>query len=411
MKKRILVAIASLILAALILLLLPKPSPSQETVTTTVPGISVPTQPGSSSGTQPEDPGAVRLYCCDMQLAALFVELASEYTAETGVEVMVYTPDEDGCQATLQRLMQSEDPPTMFCVHSQNQLLAWRNTLLDLDGTAVSEALVNDGLGLRVDSKLLAIPVDVDGYGLLVNAEVLALKAAMTRNNDFGSLSALSIAVQVLANNSVKAFPAAVPTYQDAWYLLTQEDLTDARTFWDLYLDNSNKSGDPMTQFLEEKSAFYLSGTWDYDTLSGMTGTALDVMNLDILPTYSAGAMQYICSAAWCVNASARQQDMDVTLAFMEWMICAQEDAPAPVDRLGILSPFEDAAWYGNQIEKKLRGYMASEGAVIQWACSEADAQSLLSALNAYSQDRTDENWQQVLQISEQIRAEYGYSS
>ncbi len=411
MKKRILIAAASLVLAALIILLVPKSPGGPDTGT--LPGVSTPSgqQPSSQPTTQPEDPGVVRLYSCNADFLAVYRELAAEYTALTNVEVVVLAPDADGCQASLQRLMKSEEPPTVFCVHNQSQLNQWQNTLLDLEGTAFAGALANDGLGLRIDGKLLGIPMDVDGYGLLVNAEVLALKAAMTRNNDFGSFSALTIAVQVLKDNSVKAFPAAAPTMQDAWCLLTTEDLTGTRSLIDLYVANCNKEGDPMAQFAEGKSAFYLGGTWEYDALAAIPDSSLHVRDLDILPTYAAGAMQYICNSAWCVNASARQEDMDATLAFMAWLVTAGEGTAAPVDRLQTLAPFADAAWYGNELERKLRGYMETEAAVIQWDGSEVAADSLLTALTVYMQDRTDENWQQLLQTVEQIRTESGYPS
>ncbi len=404
MKKRMMIAVAIVVLAALILL----PKPSRDSGTT-VPGISLP--PEQTTSTQPENSGVVRIYSCDADHLAVLGELAAVYTAQTHVEVQVLGPDADGCQATLQRLMQKEEPPTVFCVHSQSQLKQWQNTLLDLEGTALGDALVNDSFGLRIDGKLLAVPVEVDGYGLLVNAEVLALKAAMTRNTDFGSFSALTIAVQILKDNSVKAFPAAAPTPQDAWCLLMQEDLAEVRPFIDLYLANSNKAGDPMDQFLAEKSAFYLGGTWEYEALAGDADAVLNIMNLDILPTYAAGGMQYVCHTAWCVNAGAQRQDLEATLAFMGWMVTAGEETAAPVDRLQELAPFADAAWYGNELERKLRGYMASEAAVLLWDGSAEAAAPLLVALNAYIAAQTDENWQTVVQTVTQIRTTSGYSS
>lgn len=411
MKYRILVAVASLVLAALIIMLLPSPHPSVDTTLptngpTATHGSAGPTVKPPSTGTLPENAGVVRLYSCDEDFLPVFADLAAEYTALTGVEVVVLSPEADGCQATLQRYMESEDPPTVLCVHSQSQLKAWSNTLLDLEDTALAAALCNDGLGLRLDGKLLGIPAAVEGYGLLANSEVLS---TVLSRSDIMDFSALSMWVNILKDNSIKAFPTATFSLQDAWILLMGEDLQSARAFIDLYLANGSTTGDPMTLFLDGKSAFYLGGTGDYDALAASTGTALSVGNLDILPTYSAGALQYICDTAWCVNASARQEDIDATLAFLTWMVTAPEGGAAPVDRLETLAPFTDAAWYGNWLENKLRGYMRTEAAVIQWDGGDLRTGRLLIALEAYLGESTDENWQQLCLTVEAIRAEYAY--
>ena len=411
MRKRILVAVASVVLAALILLLLPA-SPDVPDISTnpTDPTQTFPTtQPSGTTypTTQPVDPGVVRLYSCDEGVRAVFAELATEYTALTGVEVVVLSQEDDGCQATLQRYMESEDPPTVLCVHSQSQLTQWQDTLLDLDDTALAQALCNDGLGLRLDGKLLAIPAAVEGYGLLVNAELLGTKGALSRNDIF-DLSSLSTAVQILKNNSVKAFPTPAATLQDAWLLLMGEELDDARDFLDLYIANGNKSGDAREQFQSGMAAFFPGGSWEYEALATVENSDFHVRNLDILPNFTAGAMQYVCSTAWCVNASARQEDIQSTLAFLSWMVTAGEDAPAPVDRLQKLTPFADAAWYGNQLEKKLRGYMQTEAAVVQWKNAEA-GDRLLLALTDYMAENTDEKWETLRLAVDAVKAENGY--
>lgn len=413
MRKRILVAVASVVLAALILSLLPASpdAPDISTNPTNPTQTSPTTQPSGTTHptTQPIDPGVVRLYSCDEGVRAVFAELATEYTALTGVEVVVLSQEADGCQATLQRYMESEDPPTVLCVHSQSQLTQWQDTLLDLNDTALAQALCNDGLGLRLDGKLLAIPAAVEGYGLLVNAELLGTQGALSRNDIF-DLSSLSTAVQILKNNSVKAFPTPAATLQDAWFLLMGEELDDARVFLDLYIANGNKSGDAREQFQSGKAAFFLGGSWEYEALASVENSVFHVRNLDILPNFAAGAMQYVCSTAWCVNASARQEDIQSTISFLMWMVTAGEDTPAPVDQLEVLTPFADAAWYGNQLEKKLRGYMQTEAAVVQWKNAEA-GDRLLLALTDYMAENTDENWETLRLAVDAVKAENGYNS
>lgn len=409
MKQRILVAAASLVLAALILLLLPVSSPD--------PGISTgpsgtshsPNQSGSSSTpvvTQPAAPGVVRLYSCEDNVIAVLTELAAEYTTLTGVEVVVMGRDADGCQATLQRYMESEDPPTVFCIHSRSQLNFWKDSLLDLDDTDLAAALCNEGLCMRMDGKLLAIPTAVEGYGLLANLEVLSTVLSRSDIYDFNSLSMWT---QILKSNSITPFPPAAPTLRDAWHLLIGEDLDSTKAFLDLYLANSSISGNAMELFLQGKTAFYLGGTWEYDTMASFTDQTMDLRNLDIIPNYAEGAMQYVCSTAWCVNAGARQDDIDATLAFLDWVVTPGEAGTLPIDRLQILTPFTGANWYGNQLEKKLRHYMQKEGAVLQWKDADSGDKRLLLALTAYMESNTNDNWEVLCQAVSMVKAESGY--
>ena len=416
MKQRILIAAVSVLLAALILLLVPlEPREPNGTISTepshltgTVPGITNPTSPPPT--TQPPEPAVVRLYSCSQAHLAAYAQMAEEYTAIRGLELELLGPNEgESCQEALARYLAGENPPTVFCVHAQSQLTALEGSLLDLSGTVLADKLVSDAFSIRLGQRMLGIPYDVEGYGLLANSQILG--AVFTRDEITNSdtyptpFAALTGWLKILKDNSIKPFAVAAFTQQDAWDLLMSQDLDQTRAFIDLYLTCATASGDAMALFAGGKTAFYLGGSRDYDALVSTPDAKLNVRDLDILPNYSAGAMQYICDGVWCVNANARQVDIDAALAFMGWLVTAGDDGAAPVDALQTMSPFADAAWYGNQLEKKLRTYMRTETAVLQWSGGQVDAESLLAVLNAYQTDRTDENWQQVCTMVESLRA------
>ncbi len=410
MKHRLIVAIASLVLAALILLLLPaSPGGPGDGTSPWLPHFSRPTH--STTGSQPpEELGAVRLYSCDEATIALFTQLAAEYTALTGVEVTVLTPSQADCAASLEEHLESEAPPAVLCVHSQSQLVSWQHRLLDLSDTALAAQLCNTGLGLRIGNRLLGIPVALEAYGLLMNAELLGTKGALSRRDIF-DMASLSTAVTILKNNSIKAFPTASLSLQDAWCLLMQEDLEALRAFLDLYLANGSQSGDAREQFLNGQAAFCLGGSWEYAALEAIRDAQLHTRNLDILPTFAAGGMQYVCDRVWCVNAAAKQADIDAALDFLTWMVTAGEGTPAPIDRLQTLSPFLGAAWYGNQLEKKLQGYMRTENAVLQWKTVDRAASSLHLALSTYLADNSDSNWDALCQAVEKWKTDNHYET
>lgn len=408
MKQRILVAVASLVLSALLLLLLPLGTPTTQQTTATT-GTTPPTTatPPSTTipPTQPSEPGIVRLYSCDPAIRAVLAGLAADYTTQTGTEVDILAPEEDGCQATLQRLLESEDPPTAFCVHSWQQLTHLEHTLLELKDTPLIALLRSEDMAIRVNGKLLAIPMGLQAYGLLYNAELTA--TALTRSDivEYGFTS-LSTAVQILKNNSIKAFPTPVPTAEDAWYLLALEEPVYARAFLDLYLTNYNKSGDPLTEFLNGKAAFLPGGSWNYELLASYTDRQFHVRNLDMVPTYVGGAMQYYCDWAWCINAGAREADIEATTNFFCWMATVGQNSTAPIDQLQILTPFASSGWYANQLEKKLLGYMSTENAIVDFSDIPAESEHLLTAMNTYLQAPTDENWEQLRLCMESARAQ-----
>lgn len=407
MKQRILVAAASLVLSALILLLMPL-GPTQGTKPTDPNGtIDIGgTGPNRPWPTDPEQPGQVRLYSCDETMLAVFDQLASNYRELTGVEVVVLRSGEAGCQATLQQYMETENAPTVLCIHNQSQLKAWEGELLDLQHTPLASALCNPSFGMWSNGKMLVVPMAVEGYGLLVNAELLA-GVALTRS-DITDFTSLATAVQILKDNSIKAFPTAQFTLQEAWGLLLDGHMETIRQVVDLYLANCNKTGETQELFLAGKAAFYLGGTWEYDALAAAESSGLHVRNLDILPIFVTGDMQYVCSSGWGINANARQVDVDATVDFLTWLVTAQDGA-APVDQLQMLSPFVSATWYGNQLEKRLRSYMVTEGVQLRWKDAGSKPNGVLLALEIYAEESTDENWNRLCAAVTQFKAENGF--
>jgi raffinose/stachyose/melibiose transport system substrate-binding protein len=394
MKHRILVAVACLLLAALILLLLPSPDPTPTPGITTPTTSILPTIPTTPTTTEPIPLGVVRLYSCDASIREALTGLAQVYTQQTGLEVIVLGPEAEDCQATLQGLMAGEDAPSIFCVHSGDQLSAWEDILLDLDSTFLAPMLRSESLKLGIGSKWLAIPMGLKAHGLLMNAELMA-GVALTRS-DISDFASLGTAVQILKNNSVKAFPTLAPTPEDAWYLLSVKDADRTRAFLDMYLTSYNKTGDGLTQFLDGKAAFLPGGSWDYDLLASYEGRTLHVRNLDILPTYLGGAMQYLCDWAWCVNSTVSREDLSATMAFLTWLVTPDEVVGSPMEQLQVLTPFASCHYYGNQLEKKLLTYMALEPAVIVFDEASPENELLPEYLTTYLASPTDENWEQL---------------
>lgn len=385
MKYRILIALGCVLLAAVVLLSLPPAHPAEPGPEHTLPSLTIPTHP-----TTAPEPAVVRLYCCQSQWLLALTELSTQYTQLTGTEVVILTPDADGCQSTLARLVESEEAPTVFCVHSEKQLSDWQDRLLDLAGTDLADQLLSQDLGVYRQENLVAFPMDLEAFGLLLNAELLATKAAVSRK-DIVDLTSLATAVQILGDNSVKAF-ATNWDISDSLYLLSSGDPDSISDFLNLYLSNAADAETSQELFLAGEIPFYLGRTGDYADLEAAGSDAVQMRNLDILPTYTAQALQYFFRTAWCVNADVRQVDLEETMKFLQWMVTAT-DTGAPIDSLQTLTAFRDAGWYGNLLEKKVRSYMQSEPATLAFAPTPKNQTDLLNALEAYLAAPGDDTW------------------
>lgn len=422
MKKEHLSAVAAALVVGLILLLVLLPSdgtppettgpilpgstastaaptrpyiPPTTVIVVTPTGTSIVTSPPPPTTTLPPAPGVVRLYTCDPALLAVYVELAAEYYAETGTEVIVQAPQEgQSCEEALTALLAEDNAPTLFCIHSQQMLESLQNDLYDLSGTQAAQQLYGDAFALNVDGKMLALAANVEGSGLIYNASKLA-NAAWT-DEDLVDFSALSVAVSNITSNKGYAFTA--PDFSDTHLMEHLAGLFDdgeqLRSFVDLYFKNSTSKTTTLTYFLNGTTVFYIGGTRDYGKVA-----ALGDHNLRFIPAYAPGstAVQCFSDHYWAVSNTASDVDIQATVDFLGWLV-SEQDGAVPVDRLGLLSPYRGAEFTADSLQRQLRKYLASGDARMSWTVSGnvTDLEAFTAALKAYKTSATDANWAAV---------------
>ena len=110
--------------------------------------------------------------------------------------------------------------------------------------------------------------------------------------------------------------------------------------------------------------------------------------------------MHYFCDEFWAVTNSAYPPDTAETLAFLGWLVTGSAENAAPIDDLGLLSPYKAAAAADNALESLLRSYMATEPVQLVWKQNPlVDGENygkLCEALTAYYKNPTDSNWSKV---------------
>ena len=447
MIKRVLIAAGSLLLAVVIVLLVPvstagpdmsfrpappsttgstpaasttgttAPPPTANTVTT-VPSTSAepstapttaPTEPPTTAPTAPPRPGQVRLYTCDPVLFEIYAQMAVEYYQATGIEVILQTPAEgEDCATALSRYMASVVAPTVFCIHEEAALRQYADWLYDLRGTSVAGKLYSADFGMYSGEKLLALPVEVDWFGYIYNTALLG-EVSFTRKDffrpDMTSYNSMAYIAKYITSqkNTLGAYAFGQPALGAA----AQGSLSDLlstvfrdpeqlRSFIDLYVGNSRSTTDALTAFQSGKIVFCTGTTASFDK-----ALTLGIDKLELLPVFSSGgsAMHYTCDHFWAVTGTGYAPDIQETLVFLNWMVTATEDAPAPIDRLNLLSPYKDATVAHNALEKHLRGYMTEEPACLVWNSScvkEEEMAAFCAALTAYYQKPNDTTWAAV---------------
>ncbi len=402
----VLAAAAALCVAAVLLLIIfSKPPHADDETSAPTETTIAPTEPA------PE----VRLYQCDPALAEKWQALAQRYTSETGIRVTVTTPENGDCATALPQQLQSGSAPSIFCLHHSHELDLWKSYCLDISDSVIANALQQDIFALRSNGAVYGVAANVESYGIIYNSQLLA-RAGYTASDitDFQSL--INIIENITANKKSLGFSAfASPDLQDTAHgsllclLAGLSDNADVlRSFWDLYRANCVRSGASLTQstssdglndFLQEKAVFYLGGTWNYSDLSG-----IEDYFLTMLPVYTSEngnnpGLHHACTSYWCVNAQASAQDQAAALDFLGWLVTATEEAAAPADSLGLLTPYKDTKSAGNPLEKLVLDSLSGENHV-QWnSCDELTPELLAQLgqlLAVYTKDPSDENWNAI---------------
>lgn len=334
---------------------------------------------GASAGTSAAGDGEVFYLNFKPEQADQWVALARTYTEKTGVKVTVQTAASGTYESTLKTDMAQSVPPTLFQVNGPVGLSQWRSYCLDLSGTDIYGQLQNpESFSLRDGDAVCGIAYVIETYGLIYNRALLA-KAGYSAD-DITSFSALKrCAEDIQARRSELgiegAFTSAGMDASSDWRFKTHlanlpiyyeykdagvnslttikgSYLDDFKQVWDLYLNNATcapsdigrKTGsDAANDFSQGKAVFYQNGTWAYDQIA--SGSVAD-SDIGMLPIYIGAPgeeNQGLCTGSenyWCVNSQAPQEDIDATLAFMNWCVTSDEGRSALRD-MGFVCPFK----------------------------------------------------------------------
>lgn len=421
MKKLVYGLYAIAVVAALCLvvaLTIPEPpTPPPATEPTTIP--TIPT----TAPTEPVPVGEIRLYQCDPERVEVWQALAEAYTQETGIQVTILSSAEADCAGTPLEYLSGDDAATIFCLHHTHELEQRQAYCLDLSGSDIVSKLYQDTFTLKNGDAISGVAFQIESYGIVYNSLLLA-DAGFTQS-DIQDYTALSNVVQNITANKKKlgfsAFSSPDLSSTDHGSLLCllaglAHNDPQLRSFWDLYISNCVRSGKKLTQasrddalkdFLSGKSVFYMGGTWDYQEL-----TKIEDYFLGMMPVYTEGQLEdlglyHSNTGYWCVNSQADSLDIAVSMDFLNWLVTAQEDAPAPADALQLLMPFRDTSYAGNPLEEQVLRSLESGMENVRWNSCDVLSPELLQqfgeAFKAYTLDPSDDHWAAITALLQTV--------
>lgn len=371
-----------------------------------------------------------------------WVELAEQYTEETGVPVTVETAASGTYEQTLKSEMAKKDAPTLFQVNGPVGLASWKDYCYDLKDSELYKQVKSDDFVLKDGDAVDGIAYVIETYGIIYNTALMdeycqtdgAVVSSADEINSFDKLKAVADDIQAKKDELgvLGAFTSAGMDSSSDWRFKTHlanlpiyyeyKDKgigsTDAiegtyldnyKQIWDLYITDStceptmisSKTGeDAAAEFAMGDAVFYQNGTWAYGDI---TADGLTDEDLGMLPIYIGAPgeeNQGLCTGSenyWCVNKNASEEDIQATLDFLNWCVTSDTGRDAIANKMGFLTPFEsfdDGYMPSNPLVAIADGYIADGKTSVSWNFSSIPSEQwkdqVGAALTEYAQGTGD---------------------
>ena len=368
-------------------------------------------------------------------------KLAKEYTDLTGVEVKVVTAASGQYSTMLNSEMAKTDAPTLFQCGNAQGLKDWGDYCLDFTGTDVlAEMTTSDFNLVDENGAVKAIGYCYEAFGIIVNTKLLKQAGyEISAIKDFASLKAAAEDIHARASElGFDAFASSGLDGSSSWrfsghlanmplYYEFRDDkvteqpatikgtyLDNYRNIWDLYINNSSAdktslstaTGDmSQAEFGTGKAVFWQQGTWEYANLVGEKYN-MNPDDLQMIPIYcgvEGEANAALCCGTencWAVNAKASEADQKATLDFLKWVVTSESGTKMMAEQFGPI-PFKAAKEPSNVFFADANALIAEGKYTVTWAFNhtpnvDAWRAGVVSALEAYSANQTDANWDAV---------------
>lgn len=372
---------------------------------------------GTEAGTTADaGSGSVYLLNFKPETDAAWQELAATYTEQTGVDVTVVTAADGQYKTTLQSEMAKSEAPTIFTIGSKADAQEWADYTYDLSDSALYSHLTDKSLAVANDGIIAGVANCYECYGLIYNKAILqnyvdnyegAVIKSVDEIDNFDTLKAVCEDInsnidainEACGTELTEAFASSGLDSGSNWRFtghlagielyyefkdagcdlvagqseITGKYLDNFKNVWDLYVNTSaadKATLDSGALNAEEElgmgeAVFYQNGDWEYAAYTNdENGYLVSADDLSMMPIYfgvddaneglAVGTENY-----WAVNSQASQEDIDATLAFLEWVITSDEGRTSINQDMGLTAPFD--TFTGDYASKNAFAAMANE--------------------------------------------------
>lgn len=359
--------------------------------------------------------GIVYLFNFKSEIRDQWVEVANQFTKETGIDMKVTTQSNNNYQEEIDELNAGRDVPTLISSNGLSE--DWDKIAVNLENTNFYKNLSDDAFSIRYDGKVVAVSYTVEGYGLIYNKKIMeqyfALSSRQKEINSMDDIISQSSFERLVTDmdshkdelgiKGVFATTTLMPGELWRWtthlmnlplYYEYEDKNTDKleqfdftynsqfRQMFDLFLKYSISglsqmktatTDDAMKEFAMGKCAFVQNGCWAWSTIETTKDKVVDNEDIAMLPLFfDAGDRQTkgLCVGTetyWYLNSLADKNDQAATLVFLDWLFTSESGKQIASQKLGFIPPmstFTDEDMPSNPLATEVLKYTQSSESV-----------------------------------------------
>lgn len=363
-------------------------------------------------------------------------QVADLYKSKTGVDVKIVTAASGTYSQILNSELDKSHPPTIIVLGNSDLINKWADCCIDLKDSAIEKELNTDSYNrYDKDGRLVSIGYCYECYGIIVNRDLIEKAGhSMDELINFNGLKAVAEDIHKRSGElGFDAFTASDMDSSSSWrftghmanleYYYEERDaggwkecpefingtyMDNFKNLYDLCINNSTVrpetlatgGHDPENEFITEKAAFFVNGSWEFEAVSKAIPSATMIPYYCGVEGEENAGLNCGTENCWAIPSLCSKEDISATIDFLVWCVNDPEASRLLVDTFGVM-PYKNAAVSRNCFLAAANRYSDNGCYVMDWATNyqpnvDEYRAALVSALNEYNSDRSDSNWEKV---------------
>lgn len=345
------------------------------------------TEKENSTSEKSESANKIVLFQSKVEIVDQLNALAEAYTAETGVEVEVWSTTGDDYFQQLKIKLANNQGPTVFNLapgSEVEQMSAYLENLSDL--SFVKD--IADGMAIELDGKVVGIPYTVEGFGMVYNKTLLD-SAAITTTDSFIKM------LQEQQANGINGFGLSSESYFLIGHILNtpfalqsdpadyihklangevkMADTPEFQEFAKMYAAIRDYSYNPLEvnydkecgNFATGKTAAIHQGNW---AISMFSDFDMD-FDMGMMPLPLAGNDKLAVSvpSCWNVNSQASDEEKQAGKEFLEWLYTSETGIKYLMDEFNFIPVVKGMENSDMDVLSQEVAKYTEEGKTISW--------------------------------------------